>query len=559
MAEQIRQGRLPRDPYRPMLYPLLTAAVGGLVGDCFVAGRLVSSAAAGVFLAVAALLVRRCFGGAVAVVTALFLAANGHVLVSGVQASTDMLFTALATIALWLAVRTAADPHRRNVVGLAAACAMAYWTRYTAVLLLVPALGALWSAPTGGRGRWRRVALFAVAGTCFLTPHMVASVLSFGAPFHDQSWRNVALKHFGGMDYSRIDQLPFSGLLPVLLHDPAAFARRSLSDLVGFGVRGAPGMLEGVEPAGWAGVTLALLAGAGVIAALRHARSPYWIVLAHAVLYVLAVCVLFVPIPRVVLVTLPAWYAAAAFALERSGGSSPVRRALASAAALALLAGVALQAPATIRDFRARLPWAEVATARELNERASHPFRGLCTYGAMWRIAPNFQFVPPPYGAEDLAGYLQRLVAAADEARAEYILLGALALGPTDFARLSGASHPRLELERRDADILVLRVKDVALDWVESGRAWLSGPGRLSVEVVLRAGVAPELVHSVHVVATGPSGQRVVLPLERTAARGYATVQEGFTIEHGVWSLVPVVVDADARTGAGTPFSFVAR
>src|SRR5947209_9969841 len=45
-AEQILHGQLPHDPFRPLLYPLLTAGLSFLVRDPFLAARLLSNLAA---------------------------------------------------------------------------------------------------------------------------------------------------------------------------------------------------------------------------------------------------------------------------------------------------------------------------------------------------------------------------------------------------------------------------------------------------------------------------------------------------------------------------------
>src|SRR5262249_27772415 len=42
-AELLLAGSLPRDPYRPLLYPLLVAAVAPLAGGAFIAARLLSN------------------------------------------------------------------------------------------------------------------------------------------------------------------------------------------------------------------------------------------------------------------------------------------------------------------------------------------------------------------------------------------------------------------------------------------------------------------------------------------------------------------------------------
>ena len=59
VAEQFTQGRIPKDPYRPLLYPLTAAGLSYITGDTFSAARLVSSLAAAAFLVFTALLARR--------------------------------------------------------------------------------------------------------------------------------------------------------------------------------------------------------------------------------------------------------------------------------------------------------------------------------------------------------------------------------------------------------------------------------------------------------------------------------------------------------------------
>ena len=47
-ADAVLAGELPEDPYRPLLYPLLAAAGGAVLGgDTFFAAKLVSNTAAG--------------------------------------------------------------------------------------------------------------------------------------------------------------------------------------------------------------------------------------------------------------------------------------------------------------------------------------------------------------------------------------------------------------------------------------------------------------------------------------------------------------------------------
>src|SRR5436305_6460516 len=64
-AEQLLHGTLPHDPFRPLLYPLLTAGLSLLVGDPFLAARLLSNLAAAA-LAWLALATGRLLAGPVA-------------------------------------------------------------------------------------------------------------------------------------------------------------------------------------------------------------------------------------------------------------------------------------------------------------------------------------------------------------------------------------------------------------------------------------------------------------------------------------------------------------
>jgi hypothetical protein len=568
-ADLLLRGELPRDEYHPLLYPLLVAGTSLIVGNTFAAAKLVSVLAAGGFLVAAALLARRLFGGAVAAVTALLLAGNAHVLVYAVQASTDMLNAALVTLALWLALRTLATPRRAEVVALAGACALAYFTRYQSALLLLPALLAVWIAPAPHRAaRSRRVLGFGVALVAFLVPHLALTWASFGTPLHDASWRNIALRHFGAMDYSAIAQLPFDGVLSVLLHDPATLLQHAGADLAALLRRDAPALLLGGAPGPLAGLAVLLLVLAGAALGLRHARTGCALVLLFAVIHVLATSLLFVALPRLLLPTLPVWYAAASFALGRASllAHRALRawwkRLLVPATAAALLALLVAHAPGTVHAFAGAHPWHEIQAARELLERRPYPFRALAQYGAMGRVVgPSFLWIRA-LGAPDPAEYLRRAIDDAIAQRAEFLLIGAVSLGDQSyFDRLCAIGDPRLEPVRRDERVLVLRVRGVAPDWIARGHAEPAERtrGPLALEVRLREDVDPEQVGPVHVVITSPAGQRVVHRLERAAPLVYRSTMDDPQLVPGAWTVLPFVADLANTFGAGPAFSFVQR
>jgi len=206
-AEQLLSGSLPRDPYRPLLYPLLTAALAPLTGGPFAAARLLSNlAAAG--LAWLAFAYGRRLAGAAAGGWAMALAAvNPNLWTIGQHVTTDMLFAALAAASLLAGLHYLQAPAAAPALAAGLALGLAAFTRANA-LFLVPALVVAWllAAPVetaarepaarepaarepasgprpGGRGRrLGHLAMAAGAAVVVLLPHWALRYAQFGNP-----------------------------------------------------------------------------------------------------------------------------------------------------------------------------------------------------------------------------------------------------------------------------------------------------------------------------------------------------------------------------------------
>jgi hypothetical protein len=63
-ADRIMAGEIPRDPYHPLLYPILSAGAGKLAGSGFAGGRIVSSLCAGLLAFMTYLIGKLCFSRA---------------------------------------------------------------------------------------------------------------------------------------------------------------------------------------------------------------------------------------------------------------------------------------------------------------------------------------------------------------------------------------------------------------------------------------------------------------------------------------------------------------
>jgi hypothetical protein len=324
-AQLLLSGSLPRDPYRPLLYPLLIAAVSPITSDPFAAARLLSNlAAAG--LAWLAYACGRQLAGAAAGGWAMALAAvNPNLWIIGQHVSTDMLFAALAAASLLAGLRYLRAPGPAPAVAAGLALGLAAFTRANAVFL-VPALLAAWwlapaggaaatgeAAPAGGAGseeshrprRLGHLGLAAAAAALALLPHWALRHAQFGNAFYDENWKNLAWKLYGYPDWSYLDRVPFRSLAAVVFHDPAAVLRGGVAELWRFATAGAAQLLGT-----WAHV---LLAAAGTLWAVSNRgtrRAASWLLFALGT-FVTATAFAFFTWGRLLLLLLPGAYAMA--------------------------------------------------------------------------------------------------------------------------------------------------------------------------------------------------------------------------------------------------------
>jgi len=363
-AELLRSGSLPRDPYRPLLYPLLTAALSPLAGGPFAAARLLSNLAAAGLAWLAYAYGRRLAGAAAGGWAMALAAVNPNLWIIGQHVTTDMLFAALAAASLLAGLRYLQAPAAAPALAAGLALGLAAFTRSNA-LFLVPALAAAWllaalAAPTeperepanvepaplepaarepaarepaarepaalepatwvpasgprrvGPGRRLGHLALAAAAAVVVLLPHWALRHAQFGNPFYDENWKNLALKLYGWPDWSYLDRVPFRSLAAVVAHDPAAVLRGGLAELRRFATAGAAQLLGT-----WAHV---VLFGAGALWAVaprgaralqrprRTRRAAAWLLFALGT-FLVATAFAFFTWGRLLLLLLPGAYA----------------------------------------------------------------------------------------------------------------------------------------------------------------------------------------------------------------------------------------------------------
>lgn len=418
-AEEILAGALPRDPYRPLLYPLTVAGLSHLGLSPFAAARLVSNAAAAVLVWLAFAFGRRLGGEGGGLFAMALTAVNPNLWILGQHVTTDALFAALAGLALLASLDYAgvgqdgSRPMARAVVA-GTFLGLAAFTRANALFLL-PAMLLAWWWRSAQRPPRRSVTHLGAAGTATvlcLLPHWILRQAVFGNPFHDENWRNLAWKLYGFPDWSYLESMPFHGLWEVVRHDPTAVVTGAVAELGRFASQGVDQLLGT-----WVHVGL-LVMGVAVVLTVPRRRGAATLLLVAASFFLTATAFAFFAWGRLLLVLLPVLnaFAAATVPWARSrasrlaGGAGRLAAAALPAGAVLAVALLALKTfafrlPAFIRHH----PYREVAVLRQLEQETpratilagTSPFLGRYLEERDCREEPLARSLPPRSGRRD--------------------------------------------------------------------------------------------------------------------------------------------------------------
>jgi 4-amino-4-deoxy-L-arabinose transferase-like glycosyltransferase len=423
-AETILAGHLPRDPFRPPLYPLLAAGLASVAGGAFTAARLISNAAAAALAWLAWRTGRRLAGPEAGSWAMALAMVNPNLWILGQHVTTDMLFAALGAAALAAGLAYLDAGRRRDALVAGAALGLAAATRGNALFLLPGLLLAGWLAPGPRRRRLAHLAAAAVVAALALAPVWALRQEAFGSPFHDENWKNLAWKLHGYPDWSYLDRVPYASGWEVVAADPWAVVRGGVSELWRFTAGGGLAQLLGT----WAHALLFAAAALWALARRRpEARRAGWL-LAAGGLFLAAVAFSFFTWGRFLLLLIPACYAISAISFAPLAGAGRRRLLRGLAAALVLLLAAKTFA-FRLPDFVSRHPYREVAALAKLAPRLPPGARlaGTSPFLGRYLADPGrYLYVPDAFGREvgEPALYLARLRALLAAERAAYLVVG---------------------------------------------------------------------------------------------------------------------------------------
>jgi hypothetical protein len=445
-ADAIRRGTLPHDVWHPLLYPILAAGAGELVGDTFAGARAVSSLFAVLFAWSAFLIGRRCFSPSVGVFAALATMLNPNVLFIGVHTATDMMFAAWSALTVVAALRAVDDARIRCVVIMGALFALAYFTRYTAIALLPALVVPILFAGREHSRRQRAVRLLVFVATCLvvLVPHFVLTDRALGSPFANESWKNLAFKLYGGWDWSTLNAPGFENATSVVGASPLAFIASAARELAKF-------FYFTLLALGGHGIAGAFFAAGLVVGAystlwtLDRARLILWLYVAGCVVFA---CVFFYTSPRLMLPILAVcyvWVGHALFGLvpDVRVGWGRLRFHRALPLAVVVLLATAVSTLREIPMFIASHPVAEVEAVVQLEKDYGS---GITVLGTTPYFGRHVHYqclalrLPPPRVGSDLASYVEYLRPLVHDA--DFVLLGRMTGRGVPQELLDGSGVP---------------------------------------------------------------------------------------------------------------------
>lgn len=469
-ADKFRQGHVPRDGFRPLLYPLLAAGVGSMVDDTFVGGRTVSQLGTLLYLWFAYFTVYQCFGRRLGWLVLAACMLNFYTVRYGVHVATDMLFAGFALGCVSACIRAFPMRRWRGVAPVAAWFALACFTRYAAVALVpVAAIALGGSRIPGWKERAGRLALCAGLSFLFLVPHFCLTYKVFGNPFYERNIANVRQKVFGNRALGEAAAgKPMTRRVLENPTRPVTAAAPRLAKLA----RERMGRTISNEHGGLA-VAYTVLMGIGLLLLCRRLNGPRFVWLSFAALYVAMIALALFTKRRMLLPVVPAAYALAFYPFTVPFPHAWMRGIRLSRGWVAVPIAILLVLqvsnwPALALEFVDNHPVEELEALMQLGEEYGDDVVILSTFAfAELYVDYGYHYLSHPRMSErggNVARYYARLAGDLKRTRADFLYIGHKTRGAAPRQLAEGVPPvPYLVLERRTAVYTLLRVIDSEL------------------------------------------------------------------------------------------------
>ncbi len=199
-ATSIGHGLIPAmDVFHPLGYSALVAVPGFLVNDYVLGGVIISALSAGLFLLYIYLTGKKIFNSQVGLGATILCMLSFTVMQAGIRTASDMTFAACCMAVIYYTLKIQDNTEYKNFVVLGVFTAIAYVTRYNALLLLPIILVSLVITAKKHGLLVKQWVTFMAVLSMFVLPQLLITYFQYGSPFYNEAWRNIALVIFGGL------------------------------------------------------------------------------------------------------------------------------------------------------------------------------------------------------------------------------------------------------------------------------------------------------------------------------------------------------------------------
>jgi 4-amino-4-deoxy-L-arabinose transferase-like glycosyltransferase len=411
-AKQIFEGEFPIDGARGPVYFVVLAVIGRIVGDFFRGGMIIGLLSAGFLLYFVFRLVGNLFRRDIALVVTVLTALNPTFVQHTYSCGTDMFFAALATGAVYYALRRW-PPGRAQLVWSGILCALVYLTRFNGAFILVGLVLGLLLGGGAERGLGARVVRPLVLISVFLaaiSPWGLYCLAEKGDFFYNTNYQNVAYAVYaegsvGWDEFWLTRSSEFKSFGDVISSDPGSVALTLIKNVYVHLVKDMGTLL------GWH-LGVPALIGIGVVLLRRPGGTQGIYLLLNSLFFLILLAVFYNP--RFSLFLVPFYLLLATLGLGElaslAGRKWKAARGMLSVVLALLVGGTLVQSFLFNKDVIARGPGEILSIARWYEKRVPVSERGGLIVARKPHIAYylglDFEWMP---GAEDPEGLIREL------------------------------------------------------------------------------------------------------------------------------------------------------
>ena len=237
-AQKILKGQIPVEPFHGPGYPFVLAAVNVIFNELFTSARIISALSAALYLLLAFLVIREKFDSIVATLTAFSMAINPTLFRYSYIASSDMIFSFIATLAVFLSIRALEKGRFIESFLVGILSGTTFLIRYNGIFLFFAyAVASIYSSGLEIKKLFSKLGGFVFGCLLILIPWGLYTKYQTGIFLYNQNFYNIAWEVYGKDNMSWDEfwhnrKSEFSSFMDVVMKDPWLFLEKIGGNLI---------------------------------------------------------------------------------------------------------------------------------------------------------------------------------------------------------------------------------------------------------------------------------------------------------------------------------------